>query len=92
MCLLFSMVNFVTVPLGILFALGMVAAGCVLFLIEERSSGLLHLQLIGGLKQVVYWLSVFTWDLLCTALFIGVLMLLFWLFQDLTFPTGDTHW
>lgn len=83
-----SELNFVTVPLGVVFAVGMLAAGFTLYLIEGRSTGLLHLQFMAGLYRVVYWLALFTWDLIIFLLFTSLVMTLLWVFQDLNFSTG----
>lgn len=80
-----------TVPLGFLFALGMFAAGFAIFIIEERSSGLFHLQLIGGLKRPVYWLSLFTWDFIMLLLFIVAIVASLAIFQDYYFSNGKLY-
>ena len=51
------------VAISIIFAMSFIPAAFVLFLIEERKSKSKHLQLVSGVKPVVYWVSNYTWDM-----------------------------
>ena len=51
------------VAISIIFAMSFVPAAFVLFLIDERTSKAKHLQLVSGVKPMVYWLANYTWDM-----------------------------
>uniref|UniRef100_A0A9L0SRG3 P-type phospholipid transporter n=1 Tax=Equus caballus TaxID=9796 RepID=A0A9L0SRG3_HORSE len=53
----------VLVSICVIFAMSFVPASFVVFLIQERVSKAKHLQLISGVKPVIYWLSNFVWDM-----------------------------
>ena len=64
-------------PLTVTFAVGFVAAGFVLMLIEERSNKVKHLQLVCGLSRKAYWLASVTWDFTGFLIFIAITLILF---------------
>lgn len=68
-------------PLAAIFALGFVAAGFVLMVIEERSKNIKHLQLVCGMNRTVYWLSHFSWDVLWYMAFSVLVLVLYLAFQ-----------
>lgn len=53
----------VMIAISVIFAMCMIPASFVLFLIEERTSGSKHLQFVSGIHPVVYWVANFTWDM-----------------------------
>ncbi|XP_044309383.1 phospholipid-transporting ATPase ABCA1-like [Varanus komodoensis] len=68
----------VLVSICVMFALSFVPASFALFLIEERVSKAQHLQIVSGMKPVVYWLGNFAWDM-CNYLVSAVLVVLIFL-------------
>ena len=81
--------SFLINPLAAIFALGFVAAGFILMLIEEKTNGVKHLQMVCGLYRSAYWLSSLTWDLVSYLLFIAVLLALYQAFGDIYFTPDD---
>ena len=65
-----------------MFAIGFLAAGFVLLIIEEKSNKVKHLQLVCGLNRGIYWLSSATWDLCSYVLFMMAALLIYVAFQD----------
>ena len=53
----------VLIAIAVIFAMSFIPAGYVLFLTEERSTNSKHLQLVSGVKPVVYWVASFVWDM-----------------------------
>lgn len=47
----------------VIFAMSLVPASFVLFLIEERVSKAKHLQFVSGVKPILYWSANFVWDM-----------------------------
>ena len=72
-------------PLSCLFALGFVVAGFALLLIEDRATGIKHLQLVCGMSRLVYWLCAYVWDFLWYCAFCVLLILFFVVFRDPTY-------
>lgn len=71
-----------------MFAVGFLAAGFVLLIIEEKSNKVKHLQLVCGLNRGIYWLSSATWDLCSYTLFILAALLIYVAFQDPNLTTS----
>ncbi len=61
----------------------------MLILIEERSTKAKHLQLVCGLRRLVYWAASYTWDLSSYLIFIGVMLILYQIFQDIFFTSRE---
>jgi len=38
-------------------------ASCAMFVVQERTCGSQHLQLVSGVSPLVYWVSTFVWDI-----------------------------
>jgi hypothetical protein len=74
--------TFLVNPLSTIFNVGFIAASFVLFLIEERSGKMFHLQLVCGMSRAVYWVTTALWDLATYLLFSGAILLLYIIFQD----------
>ncbi|OCU00960.1 hypothetical protein XELAEV_18006739mg [Xenopus laevis] len=53
----------VLVSICVIFAMSFVPASFVVFLIQERVSKAKHMQVISGVKPVIYWLANFVWDM-----------------------------
>jgi len=53
----------VLISIAVIFAMSFIPAGFCLFLTEERSSNSKHLQLVSGVKPVIYWVATFFWDM-----------------------------
>ncbi len=49
---------------GFTFGLSFLISSFSIFLINERVSGVKHLQHMKGCNSIVYWLSTFFWDML----------------------------
>ena len=65
-----------------MFAVGFLAAGFVLLIIEEKTNKVKHLQLVCGLNRTVYWVSSATWDLCSYIIFMVATLLIYVAFQD----------
>ncbi|KAH0625883.1 hypothetical protein JD844_034238 [Phrynosoma platyrhinos] len=78
----------VLVSICVMFAMSFVPASFVLFLIEERVTKSKHLQIVSGMKPVVYWLGNFAWDM-CNYLVPAVLVVLIFLcFQQKSYVSA----
>ncbi|KAJ7308251.1 hypothetical protein JRQ81_008776 [Phrynocephalus forsythii] len=76
----------VLVSICVIFAMSFVPASFVLFLIEERVTKSKHLQIVSGMKPVVYWLVY--WDM-CNYLVPAVLVVLIFLcFQQKSYVSS----
>lgn len=53
----------VLVSICVIFAMSCVPASFVVFLIQERVNKAKHMQVISGVKPVIYWVSNFVWDM-----------------------------
>ena len=73
--------TFLINPLAAIFNIGFIAASFVLFLIEERSGKIFHLQLVCGMSRAVYWLTTALWDILTYSAFTVIVLLLYLAFQ-----------
>lgn len=52
------------VAICVLFALSLIPASFLVFLVEERQNNSKQLQFVSGVKPYVYWSSNYTWDLI----------------------------
>nr|KAF6346092.1 ATP binding cassette subfamily A member 7 [Pipistrellus kuhlii] len=53
----------VFIAICVVFAMSFIPASFILVLIEERVTGAQHLQFMGGLSSILYWLGNFFWDM-----------------------------
>lgn len=82
-------VSFLGGPLATMLGLGLVVAGFVLILIEERANGIKHMQMLCGMKKLVYWLCAYVWDFVWYCAFCLVMVLLYVAMQDSVYTTTD---
>jgi hypothetical protein len=72
------------ISISVIFAMCLIPASFVLFLIEERESGSKHLQFVSGVNPVVYWVANFTWDMVIIPNPIVFLNHFFYFFSSIT--------
>ena len=56
---------------------------------EERASGIKHLQMVCGMNKLVYWLCAYVWDLVWYSLFCLVMLVLFLAMQNSDYTGRD---
>ncbi|XP_072517055.1 phospholipid-transporting ATPase ABCA1 isoform X1 [Salminus brasiliensis] len=72
----------VLLSICVIFAMSLVPASFVLFLIEERVSKAKHLQFVSGVKPILYWTANFVWDMLNYTVPATLVVLIFIGFQQ----------
>uniref|UniRef100_A0A8B9GST9 P-type phospholipid transporter n=1 Tax=Astyanax mexicanus TaxID=7994 RepID=A0A8B9GST9_ASTMX len=72
----------VLLSISVIFAMSLVPASFVLFLIEERVSKAKHLQFVSGVKPILYWTANFVWDMLNYTVPATLVVLIFIGFQQ----------
>ncbi|CDO41153.1 ABC transporter domain-containing protein [Caenorhabditis elegans] len=65
----------------LLLVLSMIPAGFTVYLVEDRICEALHLQLVGGLRKVTYWVTSYLYDMVVYTLVIIVIMLIYLCFR-----------
>ena len=77
----FESMQTVFIALFILVPFTMVPSTYVSFIVRERQLKSKHVQLISGVSLSAYWLSTFTWDMLCYCVTTTVAFILFFIFD-----------
>ncbi|KAI5138284.1 Phospholipid-Transporting Atpase Abca1 [Manis pentadactyla] len=78
----------VLVSICVIFAMSFVPASFVVFLIQERVSKAKHLQLISGVKPIIYWLSNFVWDMCNYVVPATLVVIIFICFQQKSYVSS----
>ncbi|XP_054645244.1 phospholipid-transporting ATPase ABCA1-like isoform X2 [Dunckerocampus dactyliophorus] len=74
----------------VMFAMSLVPASFILFLIEERACKAKHLQFVSGVKPILYWVTNFSWDMLNYTVPAVMVVLIFVCFQQQAY-VSDTN-
>ncbi|UMM11669.1 hypothetical protein L5515_000839 [Caenorhabditis briggsae] len=72
----------------LLLVLSMIPAGFTVYLVEDRICEAFHLQIVGGLRKMTYWVTSYLYDLTVYTCVILVIMLIYVSFRVTDF-TGD---
>lgn len=54
--------------IAVIFSMSFVPASFVIFLVEERTNKMKHLQFVSGVKPVTYWIASYSWDMVMYSL------------------------
>ncbi|ESO05674.1 hypothetical protein HELRODRAFT_77531 [Helobdella robusta] len=76
-------------PVTILFSLTIIPTSFLFFLLNEKNSGLIHLQFISGVNSTLYWLTNFIWDLSTFLLLSAVFLIEFVIFDCKEYISAD---
>ena len=64
-------------------------AGFLLILVDERVSGIKHLQTVCGMNKLVYWLCAYVWDMVWYSVFCMVMVTLFFAMKNSDYTDRD---
>ena len=53
------------IAMCVIFAMAFIPPSYIMILVRERATGAKHLQLVSGVHPALYWLSNFTWNMVC---------------------------
>ncbi|KAL0281552.1 UNVERIFIED_CONTAM: hypothetical protein PYX00_002501 [Menopon gallinae] len=75
--------------IAIIWALSFIPAMFVIYIVEERMSGLKHLQIVSGISKSVYWIVALLWDMMLYTLNVLTIVILFISFDIQTYINED---
>ncbi|TRY85186.1 hypothetical protein DNTS_030944 [Danionella cerebrum] len=81
----------VVVSICVMFAMSLIPASFVLFLIQERVSKAKHLQFVSGVNPSIYWLTNFTWDMCNYFVPAIIIIIIFLCFQQKAYLVHHTY-
>lgn len=67
--------------LSVIWALSFIPAMYAVYLVEEKVSGLKHLQIVSGISRLIYWCTNLFWDLISYSVSILSIIILYFLFN-----------
>lgn len=71
--------------ISIIWALSFIPAMFTIYIVEERISGLKHLQIVSGISKSVYWIVALLWDMMLYTLNVLTIVILFIIFDIQTY-------
>nr|XP_057928387.1 phospholipid-transporting ATPase ABCA1 isoform X2 [Doryrhamphus excisus] len=77
------------ISICVIFAMSLVPASFILFLIEERARKAKHLQFVSGVKPILYWVTNFSWDMLNYTVPAVMVVLIFLCFQQQAYVSNN---
>lgn len=79
------------IAFNLVFAMAFLISSFIVFLVKERICKAKHLQLLGGVHPLNFWLATWIWDFFNYMITVVALMIVFVGF-DVDHLVGKTHW
>ncbi|VDO15759.1 unnamed protein product [Rodentolepis nana] len=76
--------------IGVVIALSFISSSFSTFIIRERKSGFLAMQLLAGQKRVIYWAMSYVWDCISLLVPIAIIIVVFIIFNETAY-IGKEH-
>lgn len=68
--------------LSVIWALSVIPATLSLYLVNDRTSGFKHLQIVNGVSRLMYWITAFLWDFFIFSINIAIIIALYILLDE----------